>query len=340
MLKASAYTIVSPSFVEPEILVQQNQASGFIDLLHGSALRVRMAQDDLLVYMKQMNIRTKIAAGQTGSYQELPGVDISMSMLSTASYMFKTRAQYDHHDVAAGGNWGLPVPEAYRLGMRQANFQLCRDACLYGMHPEYGEGIVNAPGVTAINLPPDSNGQDTVLGYDNGEMAFFLMQVVLAIKTRTYQLGMGHKITVIGPQRTLGTFQYNVVQLVQFQRSGAGSASTEETFKSVLQDNGDEVTWAYDDTLIGKGANGTDLVIVDMPEVDVPDVAGINTNVFGGITPNNPTNVTQYADMAAPREIIVPLPGGATDVVTEWSNTSGWAVRPQAVTLISMPYSS
>lgn len=262
MLQASAFTIVEPSFVEPDILVQQTQASGFIDLLHNSELRVRMAQDDLLVYMKQMNIRNKVAAGQTGSYQELPGVDIAMSMISTASYMLKTRAQYDHHDVAAAGNWGFPAPEAYRLGMRQGNFQLCRDASLYGFHPEYGEGIMNAPGVTATNLPADSNGQDTVLGYDNGEMAFFLMQVVLAIKTRTMQLGRGHKFTILGPQRTLGTFEYNVVQLVQFQREGAGSASTKGTLEAVLQDNGDEIIWAYDDTLIGKGANGSDAVIV------------------------------------------------------------------------------
>ncbi len=339
MLQASAYAIVSPSFMEPEILIQQTQASGFIDLLQGSQLRVRMAQDDLLVYMKQMNIRTKAAAGQTGSFQELPGVDIFMSMISTASYKLKTRAQYDHHDVAAGGNWGLPVPEAFRLGMRQANFQLCRDASLYGMHPEDGEGVINAPGVTAINLPPDSNGQDTVLGYDNGEMAFFLSQVILAIKTRTVQLGRGRKFTILGPQRTLGTFEYNVVQLTQFQRIGAGTDSTKGTLESIVQENGDEVTWAYDDTLIGKGAGGADAVIVSMPEVDVPSEDGINTNVFGAVTPNNSTCVTQYADMAAPREILTPLPGGATDVVTEWGITSGWVPRPQAVTVISMPYS-
>ncbi len=223
--------------------------------------------------------------------------------------------------------------------MRQGNYQLCRDAALYGMHPEDGEGILNAPGVTATNLPPDSNGQDTVLGYDNGEMAFFLAQVILAIKVRTVQLGRGHKFTFLGPQRTLGTFEYNIVQLVQFQRTGAGSESTKGTLEAILQDNGDEIIWAYDDTLIGKGAGGADAVIVSMPEVDVPSESGINTNVFGGLTPNNATNVTQYADMAAPREITTPLPGGATDVVSEWRITSGWVPRPQAVTVISMPYS-
>jgi hypothetical protein len=336
-LLASAYITLNPSFHEPEILLQISQRSGFIDLLAGEALRARLAQDDLLVYMKQMNLRTKVAAGQS-TYNELPGVDLALSMLSTPTYMFRTRAEYDHHDVAAGARWGIAVPEAYRLGMRQGNFQLARDACLYGMNPENGEGIVNAPGATAVNLPPDSNGNTTVQLYDNGEMAFFLMQQILAVKARTYQLGMGKKFSILGPQRTLGLFEYNVVQLTQFQRTGAGSASTKGTFEAVLQANGDQISWGYDDTLIGQGNGGSDLVIITMPEVEDQPEGGVDTNAFGGLQPNNPVNVTQYCDMAAPREIISPMPGGATDVVSEWRVSSGWAVRPQAVTLISMPY--
>ena len=38
------------------------------------------------------------------------------------------------------------------------------------------------------------------------------------------------------------------------------------------------------------------------------------------------------------REASSPLPGGASDVMTEWRLTSGWAPRGEAVTLISMPY--
>lgn len=336
-LQASAYITLNPAFHEPEILIQISQASGFIDLLAGEELRVRLAEDDLLVYMKQLNLRTKVAAGQS-TYNELPGVDLGLSMISTPTYMLRTRAQYDHHDVAAGARWNVAVPEGYRLGMRQGNFQLARDACLFGMNPQNGEGIVNAPGVSSVNLPPDSNGNTSVQLYDNGEMAFFLMQQVLALKTRTYQLGMGKKFTILGPQRTLGLFEYNVVQLTQFQRVGAGTASTKETFESVLQSNGDQVNWCYDDTLIGQGNGGSDLVILSMPEVEQPKVGGVNTNVFAGLQPSNPTCVTQYCDMAAPREIISPMPGGATDVVSEWRVSSGWAPRPQAVTLISMPY--
>lgn len=336
-IEASAYITLNPAFHEPEILIQYSQASGFIDLLAGEQLRTRLAEDDLLIYMKQLNLRTKVAAGQS-SYNELPGVDLGLSMISTPTYLLRTRVEYDHHDVAAGARWGVAVPEAYRLGMRQGNFQLARDANLYGMNPQNGEGIVNAPGATAVNLPPDSFGHTTSQTYDNGEMAFFLMQQVLAIKTRTMQLGIGKKFTILGPQRTLGLFEYNVVQVTQFQRTGAGTASTKETFEAVLQANGDQINWCYDDTLEGKGSGGSDLVIINMPEVSKPTTRAPNTNVFASLQPGNEVCFTQYCDMAAPREIVSPMPGGATDVVTEWRISSGWAPRPQAVTLISMPY--
>lgn len=340
MIQASAYVLTHPSFVEPEIINQITQSSGFVDLLADSQLRVRLAEDDLYVYMKTLNIRTKAAAGQT-AFNELPGVDIAASMISTATYQLQVAAQYNHHDTRAGANWGFSVPEAYRLGMRQANFLLARDAALYGLNPQNGEGIVNAPGATAVNLPPDSYGNATVLTYDNGQMAFYLAQQVQQLKTRTFQMGVGREFTLCGPQRTLGSFEYNIVELVQFQRQGAGSESTKGTLKEILMANGDTLNWVYDDTLIGKGSGATDLVILDMPKVETPKKMGaVDTNVFSGLTPNNSTCVTQYADMAAPREILSPGPRGYTDCLQEWRISSGWVPRTAALTLISMPYSS
>jgi len=336
-LQASAYVTVNPSFIEPDILLQYSQASGFIDTLADGQLRTKIAEDDLVVYMKQLNLRTKMAAG-TANYNELPGVDIMASMISTPTYALRVRSEYDHHDVAAGGRWGFSTVEAYRLGMRQANFQLARDANLHGMNPQNGEGLLNASGATAVNLPADSNGNDTVVTYDNGQMAFFLLGQIQAIKTRTVQLGLAKEFTILGPQRVLGTFEYNVVQLVQFQRVGAGTTSTAGVVKEVLMQNGDKITWAYDDTLIGAGYNGTDAVLLAMPQVTKPQGSKINTNEFAKLSPGNPTCITQYCDMAAPREIISPMPAGATDFMQEWRITSGWVPRPQALTIISMQY--
>lgn len=339
-LQSHAYVTLNPSFMEPDILMQFSQASGFVDTLEGGKFRTRLGEDVLVVYMKQMNLRTKMAAA-IATANEYPGVDIQATMISAPTYQQRVRATYDHHDIAAGGRWGYSVVDAYRLGCRQGHYQLARDANLFGFNPQNGEGLINTPGATSVNLPPDTNGNDTVLTYDNGQMAFYLAQVILAIKTRTNQLGLGRKFTILGPQRTLGSFQYNVVQLVQFQRVGAGTASTAGTLKSIVMDNGDELTWAYDDTLQGAAGNSdTDYVIVAMPEVERPiGPQPVDTNIFSSLTPNNPACITQYCDMAAPREIISPLAGGATDFLQEWRITSGWAPRYQALTLISMVYS-
>jgi hypothetical protein len=342
-IQSSAFVLVHPNFMEPDIIMQYSQSSGFVDVLADGQMRTKIAEDDLFVYVKQMNLRTKMAAGQA-SYNELPGVDISTSMISTATYLFRCASIYDHHDVQTGNRWGYSVPQAYTLGMRQGNFILARDACLYGLNPANFEGLVNSPTATAINLPPDSNGNTNVLTYDNGQMAFFLSLQVQAIKTRTYQMGSGRRFTILGPQRTLGPFEYNVVQLVQYQRQGAGTMSTAGTFKEILMSNGDTLVWAYDDTLIGKGVGSTanapiDLVILVMPEVEVPKGGkAVNTNVFASLTPNNPTCTTQYCDMAAPREIVSPMAEGKTHVMTEWRISSGWGLRGEAITLISMPY--
>ena len=336
-IQANAYRTINPFFIEPEILLEYNQASGFTDLLADGQLRVRLAEDDLLVYMKQLNIHTKMSSGMYGA-NELPGVDIMATMISTPTYQFRTRVGYDRQDTTAGGRWNFSVPEAYRLGMRQANFQLARTAALFGINPQNGEGFVNAANAVNTNLPPDSNGNTTVQQYDNGQMAFYLAQVILGIKTRTLQLGIGKEFTIIGPQRTLGLFEYNVVQLTQFQRVGAGTASTAETLKDIVQANGDKVLWDYDDTLQGAGTGGADIVIVAMPKVSKPAGQKVNTNVFATLTPGSEVCLTQYCDMAAPRETISPMAGGATDVLTDWRVSPGWAPRGVALTVINMPY--
>jgi len=338
MLNASSYITVNPSFMEPEIILPYSQASGAFDLIADGEPRVRLSEGDLWVYMKRLDLRTRMAAGQASGNQ-LPGVSIAASQISTPTYLQRVRATYDHHDTAAAARWGFGLPEAYRLGMFQGHFQLARSALLYGFNPANGEGLIHANGATALNLPADQFGNTTVLTYDNGQMAFFLLQQIGLIKTRTNQMGIGRKFTILGPQRVLETFEYpGIVQLVQYQRVGAGTATTANVVKETCMSNGDQIIWAYDDTLIGQGSGGTDAVIISMPEVEKPESSPLNTNVFANLGPGNPVCATMYADMAAPREITSPMAGGATDVLTEWRVTAGWAVRPEAITIISMQY--
>jgi hypothetical protein len=329
---------VNPSLVLPESLVQYQQASGAFDLLAGSNPMPRLGDGDLYVYIKRFDVRTRVAAGQT-AYNSLPSVAVNADMISTPTYLNRVRAEYDHHDTAAMSNWGTSIVEAQRLGMRQGIFGQMRNALLYGYNGANGEGLINTQGATTINLPPDANGNTTVITYDNGQMAVFLLTQISAIKTRCMQLGLPARLTILGPQRTLGAFEYqNIVQLTQFQRAGGGTLPTAGVVKSVLEMNEDEIEWVYDDTLIGKGAGGNDAVIITMPEVKKANGGKINTNEFAKLMPGLEACNLQLCDMMAPREIPTPLPGGAIDVLSELRITSGWGIRPEATTIISMQY--
>ena len=333
-----AFVQVHPSYMMPDTLMPYSQASGAFELLASGAPLIRLADGDLYAYIKRVDLRTRMAAGQS-AYNQLPGVNFALSQISAPTYLLRVRAEYDHHDTAAMARWGLSIVDAHRLGMRQATFQLIRNGLIYGFNPSNGEGLINASGATAITLPADSAGNTTVVTYDNGQMAFFVISQISAIKTRTNQLGIGRKFVVVGPQRTLGAMEYqNIVQLTSYQRVGAGSTSTAGLIKDVLEMNDDEIIWGYDDTLIGKGAGGNDAVLIVMPEVEQPKGAAINTNEFAKLTPSLTACTLQFCDMAAPREIPVPLAGGAIDVLAEQRVTSGWAVRPEAVTIVTMQY--
>jgi len=336
---ATAWVQIEPSYMMPELLLQYQQASGAFDLLAGSDPLVRLSDGDLLVYIKKLDVRTKVAAGQ-GPYNSLPSCSINASMISTPTYLLRVRAEYDHHDTVAVARWGFSVVDAQRLGMRQGIFQQMRSALLYGFNPTTGEGLLNTAGATTVSLPPDSNGNDTVVTYDNGQMAIFLIGQIQAIKTRTMQLGIPQRFTICGPQRVLGQLEYqNIVQVTQFQREGAGSTTTAGVVKEVLLANGDAIDWTYDDTLIGKGAGGNDAVIISMPEVKKAKAASkINTNEFATLKPGLEACSLQLCDMPAPREIPTPLPGGAIDVLSELRTTSGWGIRPESLSIISMQY--
>jgi len=149
-----------------------------------------------------------------------------------------------------------------------------------------------------------------------------------------------NRLVILGPQRILNAMRLaNIVQLTQFQRSGAGTASTGKMIDAQFEEVAGTIEWCVDDTLIGKGAGGADAIIMVSPEIE--DQAGDmfpDTNYFAGLMPGMKGCTLQLTDMPAPREIISPLAGGATDCLYEKRVTAGWAVRPEAITIISMAY--
>jgi hypothetical protein len=337
-IQASSFIQVHPSFTEPELLMTYNQASGAFDTLPGSAPRIKLGDGDLAVYGKRIDLRTRVMASQSAANQ-LPSCTIVASQWSLPTYLLRTRAEYDHHDTAAASNWGIDIVSAHRLGMRQGTFQLMRNLLLVGANPSGGEGLLNSAGATAVSLPADSNGNDTIVTYDNGQLGQFLVGLIGQIKQQTNQLGIGRKFVWLMPQRIGVQIEYKgIVTLIQFQRTGAGTATTAGLVKMIAMENGDEVYWGYDDTLIGKGAGGTDAILLVMPEVQRPFANQINTNEFASLAPSMDACTLMYADMPAPREIPVPIAGGAIDITSELRVSPGVAIRPEAEIILSATY--
>ncbi|PFW54759.1 DUF2184 domain-containing protein, partial [Bacillus sp. AFS075960] len=83
---------------------------------------------------------------------------------------------------------------------------------------------------------------------------------------------------------------------------------------------------------------GSDAVILTIPEIEKPDIPGINTNVFADVNPNMKAVNLMYADAAAPIKIPTPIPDGGITEVQELRVTSGWGVRPEGITILSMPH--
>jgi len=339
-MPAPATITLSPSFTEPGMIMPSAQASHAFELLGGRGPMIKLGEGDLVVYVNRLDVRTRISSGQTAANQ-LPGIAITPSKISTATYLNRLRAEWDHHDSASySRNWNINLQAAYSLGLRQAHVQLERNALLYGINPSNGEGLINTAGAYTVTLPADTNSHSNVTLYDPGQLAQWLIQQVIALKTRTNQLGTPRRITMVGPQRTLGFMEGEIVQVTSFQRVGAGSATIRLEFEKVLAEaGGDVLTWGYDDTLIGKGAGGTDMVILALPDVEpLHGPAGLDTNVFAGLEPGLNFTTAMYQDMPAPREIIAPLTAGATDLVSEKRSTSGWGLRPEAISLLSLAY--
>ena len=333
---ATTWAMTHPSHMEPGIVLQLNQKSDFIYALGDAKLRVQLASEDKNVYLRQLAVRTKVSSGQAGSNQ-IPSCSITTGLASAPTYLQQVRAEYDHHQTAMMALWNTSIVEAQRLAMRQGHYISMRNKCLYGTIPSNGEGIVNATGAYTTALPPDSLGDQSFSSYDYGQMLIFVLGIFQLLRQRTYQFNVGGKsrFVVIGPQEVIGLWeQTQVIQLTSYQRPGAGSATVGMALRKVLEENDCELMLGYDDSLIGQGPGGTDIVIFALPEIEVPKGPDPNTNAFGSLMPNFNYNITQYADVAAPIEIPTPLAGGAIDVLSEMRLTTGWVIRPECLQLV------
>lgn len=330
--------LLHPNYVEPGFVIQQAQASGAFEVLGGGEPLVRLSNTTRKVYIKRMDLRTRVHTSQS-AINNLPSVDIQLGMDGTATYLQRVRQEFDHHDADMASEWGIGILDAFRHGTRQAHFQSLRNMLLHGASPQFGEGILNAQNALQTTLPQDSDGHSTVVTYDPGQMFQYLLGQIAALKTRTMQVGIGRRIVMLAPQRVVAQFTLAmIVQLTSWQRAGAGSNVVSGSIADVLAMSNDEFQLQADDTLIGAGANGTDAVILTLPEINVPEGRIFNTNEFGSLAPNLAACNVQFINTPAPIEIISPIESGRTDFVTEMRVTSGWSIRQEASTIISMPF--
>ena len=337
---APSYITANPHYMMPELIMQYSLASGAFSTLATENPMARLGEGDLYVYAKKLQLTTQVAASQSTSNQ-LPSASVIPSMISTATYRMQTRAQYDNFDEAATGAWGYALPQAMRLAARQGIAQQLRNALLYGFNPANGEGLLNTPGAVTQNLGSDTNGNPGYSTWDSGQLAQYMLNMIGALKVRTLQIGVPLRLVFLAPQRFISQISYSgVVSLTQFQRIGAGVETAAGMVETIAQwAGGDDVSFAADDTLLGQGAGGSGAILLIAPELKVNRAnSAVDTNVFASLTPNQTAVSLMLTDVSAPTEIPTPIADGGITTLFTMRSTAGWALRPEALTVLSAIY--
>lgn len=338
---APSYVTVNPNYMMPDLIMQYSLASGAFSTLATENPMVRLGESDLYVYAKKVQLTTQTASNQSTS-NNLPSASVVPSMIRTAAYRIQTRSQYDGFDQDASSRWGISLTEAMRLAARQGIAQQMRNVLLYGFNAANGEGLLNTNGATTASLGADTNGNTGYSNWDSGQMAQYLLNLIGSLKQRIFAIGTPMRLVFLAPQRFISQITYSgIVSLTQFQRVGAGVDTAGGVVESVARMvGGDEVIFAADDTLIGQGAGGTDAIILIAPELKVNKVNNvINTNAFATLAPNQLATSLMLCDVPAPTEIPTPIADGGITTMYTLRTTSGWCIRPEALTILSAAYS-
>ncbi|HHT8991141.1 TPA: major capsid family protein [Burkholderia cenocepacia] len=335
-----AFSKITPSHTEPRLLLSFAQKSGAFNALAGRKPKVQTAQGDKAVYVHKLQMKSDARVNQSGA-EMLPTPTFATTLISTPMYTIRNRAEWDMSDVNAAGNWGVALPEAYTKASRHGHFNVMRRMLLNGVRPADGEGLINTPNATAVVAPADAAGNSTLMTMDPDFVYSLFLQLTTDLRTRIMAISQGNiRISILAPQRVIGRLQQTVVELTGFQRVGAGSASIAGALEQTGEWDGISFEFSADDTLVGAGAGGADLVIINAPELVNPqNGSAINTNEFATLQPSLEDACVQYADRAAPTEFPTPVPGmGAVDVMYHMEASSGWCLRPEALTLLSLKY--
>lgn len=337
---SSGITTVNPSMMLPEIIMQYSMATGAFDILAGGAPAIRLSANDLVVYQRHLRFTSQVHVGQSLPGQ-LPSASIVPSYDQMMTYRMSSRSQYSYLDTEAASNSGYSLSNALQLANRQGHAQQLRNMLLYGIKASNNEGVTNSPNAVTLNLGSDSLGNDNYSAWDAGELAKFFLGLISEQKTRMMLLGQTLTTVILCPQRFMKALEWTgIVELTTYQRPGAGTVTVGELVKKIAEGAAsDEIIFCQDDTLIGKGAGGTDLIVVTNPELVIPEARqDINTNIFATLVPNQQAVNVMFCDVAAPTEIPSPMPDGGVTTLYTMRSTPGWNFRPEGLTLLSAKY--
>ncbi|ELW9525926.1 hypothetical protein SIO92_000144 [Burkholderia cenocepacia] len=327
------------SFTEPGLILSYTQQSGAFNMLAGGAPDVKIDHYDQYVYQHMIEVRSAATANQAAA-NVMPNATFRTSYGSVPTYLLRSRAQYDHHEVAAASSWDVNLADAKRLAAYQGIFQAARNGLLFGFTPSNGEGLLNAP-ITSVPIPPDADNHTTLSTMNAPYLFDFFLKTIQDVRKRVLNVGQGvpTKVVVVSTQDIIGFLEASVVDLTSYQRIGSGVNTIKGSITDVSDWNGVDVEWHVDDNLQGQGAGGTDAIFVIVPELAPQGKSAVSTNVFADkLQPSYMGTARQYFGSDTPLEFTAPLSGGFLDIVYEQRMTPGWMLRPKAATLLSVKY--
>lgn len=333
-LQAYNNTYQSPNFLLTKVL-----RSGAFRLL-GEARPRAMPLATPQVMIRTLTNRGEAMVGENVTRNLPIGTLPVLGAFYIPTYSIASTVMYNSIDSLRSKENSYDLRSMLDDGMKQTFRLTERNLLIYGAKNAPNEGILNAVGAYAHTLDPDQFGVSNISNMDQGYLATALSGLASDIVQKAMAVGEPTRLVILAPQRIITVLtSRKVVQLTDYQRPGAGVAGAGEMAAALLANISVNFELAVDDSLIGKGKNGTDLIIIGVPEIP-PDSGEINSTnaVYAGFPNKENGCIVQYTDSYMPiAKSAITFPG-ELQVVYSKNTTSGIVVRPELFSLISVAY--
>lgn len=277
------------------------------------------------------NINSEVLVGQQwGSSMAKSSYMINQIPLSV--YTVQASMEYDVEEQArfeALSN-GVSLPSFLEDLARQGINQQRHIGTLLGFEENENQGVVG--NATQTTFPSDSQGVDTIIGYDIAELQAFLASQARAVMDATY--GMAKPVVIASSVRIINYLKSAIVPLTDSQKDGAGIDSIGGVYGRVVGEwlGVGKVEFIADDLL--KDDNNGDKIVFIAPGIDNNQGgdASINQNLVGK---NNLTFNTMMDDGPGVMRFDAPPSLGRYQSRFVCKMTPGVTIRSEAVIVCS-----